>query len=322
MRRVTSLSIVGVLPVVALAAGCGGNQTTASKSAAEFDAAQRKGVTPKAGEEHGGHGQADPVHSQAAGRATGASNMEEMDHSRIPGMANAPTARSAPAGTGSSMAGMDHSRMAGMGSARATRAAPGAAGSNMAGMDHSRMPGMGSAAGARPAPPRMDHSRMPGMDHSTMAGRPGMATAPPTPERPAVVAAPGQPATTLRPDEIDSPAPTAVREAARSAEMAMQMPGGGHGVQHGTYRQIDAGRDDVTPPPQSSHEGHQAAPPPPPSADPHQMHAAPAGPRPVPQTARPTPDPHGRHAAPASPKPAAKPSPRPTPSPRAKEDNR
>jgi len=179
----------------------------------------------------------------------------------------------------------------------------------MAGMDHSRMPGMGTAPAARPAPagratatqPRtppamagMDHANTPGMN---MVQPARMAAPPPTPERPATVAAPGQPATTLRPDEIDSPAPTAVREAARSAAMAMEMAGGGgHGMQHGTYRQIDAGRDDVTPPPQGGHEGHQAAPT--------------------------TPDPHSMHAAPASPKPAAKPSPRPTPSPRPKEDNR
>jgi hypothetical protein len=289
------LALAGVLPTVALTGACGGSQTTASKSAAEFDAAQEKGVAPGAGEAHGAHGQAAEVE-----RSPAPSSMTGRDHSGMPGMGGAPAARPGAKGAGSSMPGMDHSRMPGMGGAPAAR--PGATGAG------SSMPGM-------------DHSRMPGMDHSNMAQSPTMGQPPPLPERPVAVAAPGQPAATLRPDEIDSPAPTAIREAERAAAMAMEMAGeGGHGMQHGVYRQIDAGREDVTPPPQGGHEGHQVTPPPPAlSADPHGAHAAP---RPAPQTAPPTPDPHSMHAAPASPKPAAKPSPRPTPSPRPKEDHR
>jgi len=330
MRKVSSLALIGFVPLVTLAAGCGGNETTASKSAAAFDAAKEKGMSPGAGQAHGGHGQAgEPEGSPTATLGSGASNMGGMDHAGMPGMQGGSGARP-PAGAGSSMAGMNHSKVPGTRGGSAAR--PAGAGSSMAGMGHSRMPGMGTTSGARPAPAGAGSS-MAGMDHSTMAQRPGATAAPPLPDRPVAVATPGQPAATLRPDDVDSPVPTAIREAARSAEMAMQMAGGGHGMQHGTYRQIDAGREDVTPAPQGGHEGHQAAPPPPSSsADPHGMHTAPA--RPVtqppasaprnprdPQAAPSTPDPHAMHAAPP-PKPAAKPSPRPTPAPRPKEDNR
>jgi hypothetical protein len=61
---------------------------------------------------------------------------------------------------------------------------------------------------------------------------------------------PGQPAETLRPDPLDSPAPTSLEEAQRSAAMAEEMSGaGGHGGHDGhgghgggTYRHVDAGR--------------------------------------------------------------------------------
>jgi len=284
MRKASSLALIGFVPLVTLAAGCGGNQTTASKSAAEFDAAEEKGMSPGAGQAHGGHSQAtEPEGSSGATHGRAASDMGRIDHTRMPGMQGGSGARPAQAGAGSSMAGMDHSRM----------------------------PAMGSAPATRPPATGAPRSSMPDMDHSTMAQPPETTGPPPLPDRPVAVAAPGQPAATLRPDELDKPVPTAIREAARSAEMAMQVAGGGHGMQHGTYRQIDAGREDVTPAPQKGHEGHQPAPPPTSgSADPHGMHAAPS-----------SPDPHAMHGAPTR-KPAAKPSPRPTPTPRPKEDNR
>jgi hypothetical protein len=319
-HRRFSLALAGVLPVLALAGACRGNQTTASKSAAEFDAAQKRGMTPGTGEAHGAHGQAAEVE-----RSPGPSNMPGMDHSGMPGMGGAPAARPGAKGAASIMPGMDHSRMPGMAGAPPARPGATAAGSSMAGMDHSRMPGMAGAPAAHPAPT--------GMDHSNMAQPPGMAVPPPLPERPVAVAVPGQPSATLRPDEIDSPAPTAVREAARAATMAMEMAGGsGHGMQHGVYRQIDAGREDVTPPPKGGHGDHQPAPSlPSSSADPHRQHAVPAPPatpssagghqHAAPRTA-PAPDPRSMHATPATPKPTAQPSPRATPSPRPKEDNR
>ena len=97
------------------------------------------------------------------------------------------------------------------------------------------------------------------------------------------------PTATLRPDALDAPAGTSVRDAQRAAELAAS----GHVMSHGTYRQVDAGRDDVpatspvgdalrgsapgeqTAPPQSApdphaghrdpHAGHDMAPKPSPS---------------------------------------------------------
>ena len=135
----------------------------------------------------------------------------------------------------------------------------------------------------------------------------------------AATASPEPLAATLRPDPLDMPEPTALREAARAAEIAQQMAGGGHGMSHGTYRQIDAGREDIAPAP-SGHEGHQMtpAPPPPSSADPHAGHSAPA----TQAAPAPSADPHAGHAKPAAPRPNPTPSPRPTPTPRPKQDNR
>lgn len=103
---------------------------------------------------------------------------------------------------------------------------------------------------------------------------------------------PGQPARTLRPDALDAPAATSVLDAQRSAEMAAEMTGGGHGDHgghgghggHGTgpYSHVDAGRgpgaqegsekhtpgaephqhDHGSAPPPSGHEGHSQQEPP------------------------------------------------------------
>ena len=220
------LAIAAIFPIVALAAACGGDQTTASKSAAAFDAAVKQGVMPAPGEAHGGHGQVGhAAHSGAASDSHDGSSVVGMDHSRMPGMGTASGAHPA-AGAGSSMAGMDHSRMPGMGTAPGAHPAAGA-GSSMAGMDHSRMPGM---------------------DHTNMAATQGLKMAPPAPEPPTAAARPGQTAATLRPTELDQPPTTSLREAARAAAMAEEMAGGGHGMMHGTYRQIDAGREDSMPP--------------------------------------------------------------------------
>lgn len=339
MRRTTSLAYVGLLAAAALAPGCGGDQTTASKSAAAFDEAQRKGAAPSGGEAHGQHGAAEDTKAGSAARHdapaphTGhdtqggpqaprkASDMAGMDHANMPGMAGA------------------HASRPGTGSARAQPHA-GHANAPTAGTDHSNMPGMAGAHGVRPGstaagatrqPPGaqgtgasagMDHANMPGMDHSRMAQAPGGA-APPVPERPAAAASPEQLVATLRPDPLDVPEPTSLREAARAAEIAQQMAGGGHGMSHGTYRQIDAGREEVRPKP-SGHEGHQMtpAPPPPSSADPHAGHSAPATTAPAQAAPAPSADPHAGHATPAAPRPNPTPSPRPTPTPRPKQDNR
>ena len=221
-----SLALAAVFPILALAA-CGGHQTTASKSAAAFDAAVQKGEIPAAGAAHGGHGRAAHADSSPAASDNNASSMAGMDHSRMPGMETASRARPK-AGAGSSMAGVDH-------------------------------------------------SAMPGMDHTNMAAPPAMKMAPPAPEPPAAPAKPGPTAATLRPNELDQPPVTSLREAARAAAIAQEMAGPGHGMTHGTYRQIDAGRDDVTPTSGPQHERHQA-----PSTDPQQMHSMPPSPRPTP----------------------------------------
>ena len=157
---------------------------------------------------------------------------------------------------------------------------------------------------------------------------PGMKMAPPVPEPASVSAQPGQPAATLSVGDLDGPAPTAVRDAARSAAMAQEMAGGHGGMTHGTYSQTDAGRETVAPSGGTVAPGHGAHTPeaPAPMADPHQMHSAPAQPRPKPSPAaspspkrspaQPTPaaDPHSMHGQPASP--------RPQPSPGTKENNR
>lgn len=313
MRRPSSLALVGALPLAAFAAGCGGNQTTASKSAAAFDEAQRKGVPPTAGEAHGQHGDAARATDHSA---HGGSAIPGMDHANMPG-------RTGPRGahTGSTAA------------PRPSQTRAPHAHTPVAGKNHSNMPGLATAHGVHPGStaagtpghtraPRvsapktgMDHANMPGTDHSAMA-QPRASTAPPVPERPAAVASREQLVATLRPDGLDVPEPTAIREAARAAEIAQQMDGGGHGMSHGTYRQLDAGRDDVAPTP-SGHEGHQMAP-----AAPSPSSAAPHGTRPARPAPAPSADPHAGHAMPAAPRPSPPPMPRPTPTPRPKEDNR
>lgn len=316
-RKVSSLAFLGgVLPLLAISVGCGGNKTTASKGAAAYDEAQRKGAAPGTGGAHGGHGGAEtspmpagphavPGQGTGAAAPTAGASPSSVDHSKMAGTDQA----KAPGRGGAAMAGMDHSKMAGMDQAKAP-----AGGTAMKGTDHSKIAGMGGSAMARP--------------QGTMP--------PPQPERPSTTAKPGQPAATLGADENDAPAPTAVSDAARSAAMAQEMSGG-HGMQHGTYRQIDAGRDSVAPKREEGHEGHGAAPQPqaPPKADPHQMRSAPAAPTPAPSTRAPritppaakqdrkmppraqpspSPDPHQMHAAPASP--------RPSPTPGVKDENR
>lgn len=192
----------------------------------------------------------------------------------------------------------------------------------MAGMDHSNMPGMQPSGGAT----TQGGGAMAGMDHSNM---PSMKMAPPLPERPSVSAQPGQTAATLRPSDLDLPAPTSVRDAARSAAMAQEMAGGGHGgMTHGVYSQTDAGRDTITPSGGTTAPAHGGGHSPgaaSPTTDPHQMHSAPAQPRPSPSPAAVSPP----TTLPAQPSPAADPHrghgqpapPRPSPSPSAKENN-
>src|SRR5688572_11563843 len=94
------------------------------------------------------------------------------------------------------------------------------------------------------------------------------------------------PTATLRPDALDAPAATSVRDAQRAAELAAS----GHAMAHGTYRQVDAGRDDVRPASPVGDGRRGSAPAEAATPDPHAGHA----------------DPHAGHQMPA-PKPSASP---------------
>jgi hypothetical protein len=100
----------------------------------------------------------------------------------------------------------------------------------------------------------MEHPKMAGMDHAPAAGNAhskmghGEPMPPPAPEPATASAQPGQPAATLRVDELDGPAPTARRDAERAQAMAKELANG-HAMQHGSpYRQLDAGRDPAASP--------------------------------------------------------------------------
>jgi uncharacterized protein involved in copper resistance len=213
---------------------CGGKQTMASKSAAAYDEAKKKGI-PIASGEHGGHSN-NAEAEQTAGTSTTAGEHAAMpgmdhgamagaDHSKMSGMDH------------SAMAGMDHAKMPGMQHGAPGSGARGMAGMNhstMAGTDHSKMPGMqhGSAAAGshgmagmnHSVMPEMQHGSMPGIQHGgTMAAMPQMrhgteaATLVIAPPASNAAIARTEPAATLRADEFDAPAPAAIVEAAKGA---------------------------------------------------------------------------------------------------------
>jgi hypothetical protein len=76
----------------------------------------------------------------------------------------------------------------------------------------------------------------------------------------------GTPGETLRPDAFDAPAATSVREAERAAAAAAS----GHVMRHGTYRHLDAGREEAPVP--DPHAGHVM----PAAPDPHAGHVMPS----------------------------------------------
>jgi hypothetical protein len=214
---------VALLAAIVMIA-CGGKQTMASKSAAAYDEAKKKGI-PIASGEHGGHS----AEAGAATTATDHTAMPGMDQGAMPGMKPSSSGSSAHDMAGmdhSTMAGMDHSKMPGMKHDSSPAGVHDMAGmdhSTMAGMDHSKMSGMqhGSAAEGAHDMAGMEHFAMPGMAHGSMMGmQHGSQTA-----APVVIASPTssatiaqtQPAATLRADEFDAPAPTAIEEAAKGA---------------------------------------------------------------------------------------------------------
>jgi hypothetical protein len=99
------------------------------------------------------------------------------------------------------------------------------------------------------------HSHPVAADHAAMGH--GAPMSPPAPEPSAASAEPGQPAATLRADELDAPAGTSLRDAERAAAMSKEMAGR-HGMGHGTpYRHLDAGREGASPTPKPSPHRHQ-----------------------------------------------------------------
>jgi uncharacterized protein involved in copper resistance len=131
--------------VVALfAAGCGGKQTMASKSAAAFDAAG---------------GQVEHAAEPSAATETTAEHaaMPRMDHATMPGM--------------------DHTKMPGM-PVMDPMKMPGMDHTKTPGMDHTKMPGDHSTMAG------MDHSTMPGMQHGSSPNAPTVIAPPITQPQP------------------------------------------------------------------------------------------------------------------------------------------
>ena len=203
-ERWTATALAGGLVALVALAGCGKDPSVASRSAAAFHEAQKKGQTFEGAAGSHGHGALTPRGGQdqsgTDGMKMGGKGLSGMGEMKMDGKGQ------------SGMSGMDMS-------------GKGQSGMAMGGKDHS-----GIAIG--------------GMSHSGMAmGGKNPSAGPPAVARP-VSALPGQPAKTLSADPLDSPAATSVLDARRSAEMAAEMSGGMDGMSGmgGTYRQVDAGR--------------------------------------------------------------------------------
>lgn len=217
------------LVVLAALVGCGRGPSVASKSAAAFQEAQNKGETVGGSGHSHGHGAANPGEEHEmpdAAPGADAGHDEHANHGAEHGSAEG--------------SADDHSAMGHGGGHHAAGHAPQEAAGGHHG-SHGAHGGM--AHGQSPAAPGGNDEHAGHAGHS--ASPEGV---PDTPAPLAEVPSPGQPASTLRPGALDSPAATSVADAQRSAEMAQGMAGGGHGGGHdghggtGTYRHVDAGR--------------------------------------------------------------------------------
>lgn len=300
-KRISLLALTILLAVLttALAAalifGGGAKQTVASRSAAAFREAQRRGEPVGKGAH--GHGALSPgAKAQPAHGEHGGSEMKKSEQAQqqSPGMAGHDMSSGQPVSTSSTSAdahaGHTMSTQAGPGSPAGREHQPQEAAEGHTGMQHggSAAPPAGSSRGAAAGSTAATESHE-GMRHGqegTSASSPAMAARPPQ----AAQASPGQPAGTLQPDPLDRPAETSVVDARRSAEMAGEMRGG-HGMQHGmtSYRQLDAGRSSVI----SAQEGGSVVPASPTSPDHSGMQhgSPPRGPavKKPPSPSRPTP---------------------------------
>jgi hypothetical protein len=234
MKSPTRASALIVSTLLLLA--CGGDQSTASKSAAAYREAQAKGIPVGGGHDHGGHQTATP-----------ASNAAQVDHSAH-GTAADPHAGHdmTAAGAGDHAAhgttpAADHAAMghgAGAGAATDHRAHGAARAVDHAAMghgtaDHARHQTTSRAGGAhdghRAAPTPGAHDQHAGMQHgTTTAGadphaqhRQAAAGAPADHAQHATTGADVRSArlpSTLQSDAFDAPAATSISEAAKAAQ--------------------------------------------------------------------------------------------------------
>lgn len=232
-RRWPAAAMAGGLVALAVLMGCGGDQSVASKSAAAFQEAQKKGETFEGSGHSHGHGAVAP----------GGANPEEGSPGHDHGEPEA-----APDHATMDHAAMDHSTMGHGGEPQGAGHASQHGGS-------AAQPGGGNAGHDMSPQAPAAEGQSSGGGHEGHSPASGMMPDQPAPA--ADVPSPGQPAKTLSPDPLDAPAATSVADAQRSAEMAEEMSGGGghgghggHGT--GTYRQTDAGREPV-----AEHESHQ-----------------------------------------------------------------
>ncbi len=275
IRRPALGSAMMIVIILAVSA-CGGKQTVASKSAAAFREAQKKG-TPMGGDSHGGHsasgegtmpGMDHSTMTGADGAGTdhskmqGGQSMPGMDHSKMQSGQSMAGMDHSKMQSGQSMAGMDHPRMQGGQSMAGMDHSNMKSGQSMAGMDHSKMQGGQSMPGMDHSTMKngqsmagMDHSKMQGgqsmagMDHSNMAGMQDMGAA--TSKPPPITNLEIQqiePASTLKVDPFDTPAGVAVAEAVKS------MSGGGHEGMTMNHGEADA--PVATPAPAMDHSQH------------------------------------------------------------------
>jgi hypothetical protein len=199
-------------------AGCGAQQTTASKSAAALD--RQGGQVGKAL----GHGD----HTAPAGSP--ASPTAGMPDSMAAPASDAHTAHGPSAPT---VTGHEGHSMGG--------ATPGTASDPHAG-HLATSPSTGAAMSGTGTTDEHAH-------HA------GMAMGPAAVEPSSASAAPGQAAATLRPDPLDAPASTAVEEAAKATHLADGMSSEGHHMSHGAYSHVDAGRVEASTP--DAHRQHE-----------------------------------------------------------------
>jgi hypothetical protein len=251
-KRSAAVSILGGFALATLI-GCGGEESVASKSAAAYREAQKRGET-FAGNGHA-HGAAATDDNHAAPEVS--ARGEETVHGHAHGAAKEPSAQGGGMrheGGHGGHPGMEHGEHP---------SAPREHGGHAA-MEHAQRPTApgGHAGHGVTAPQTPSVAAPPAAGHAGHA--PSPAAALPAPSAPAPVAvSPGQPTATLRPDPLDAPAATSQADAQRSAAMAGEMAGGhgAHGA--GTYRQVDAGRGPAAQEEKKKdeHEEHQHEPP-------------------------------------------------------------